>query len=124
MQERDDICSKYCLKRRILQKSLFYNNWAFFRPTLFSILCYIKLSQLTRLLTASAPDINKITQLMNLSHKKGTNKIYQSKKEVEDKVINKLLIDHGLFLRRQSISQPMARVSCKSTSSYNLSQKV
>ena len=68
----------------------FYNNWAFSHPTLFSILCYSKLSQLTRLLTGSAPDINKITQLMNLSHKKGTSKIFQSKKEVEAKVINKL----------------------------------
>ena len=90
MQERDDICSKYCLTRKILQKSIFYNNWAFSRPTLFGILCYSKLSQLTRLLTGSAPDINKITQLMNLSHKKGTSKIFQSKKEVEAKVFNEL----------------------------------
>ena len=91
MQKRGDIiCSKYCLPRRILQKSLFHDKWANSRLTLFSILCYSKLSQLTRLLTGSAPDINKITQLMNLSHKKGTSKIFQSKKEVEAKVINKL----------------------------------
>ena len=86
LQERDDICSKYCLRRRILQKSPFHGNWAYSRFTLFSILCYSKLSQLTRLLTGSAPDINKITQL--ISHKKGTSKIFQSKKEVEAKEHN------------------------------------
>jgi hypothetical protein len=80
-QERDNICSKYCLKRSICKKkSLFHDKWAYSRPTHFSILCYSKLSQLTRLLTGSAPDINKITQLMNLSHKKGTSKIFQPKK--------------------------------------------
>ena len=86
LQERDYICSKYCLRRRILQKSHFHGNWAYSRFTLFSILCYSKLSQLTRLLTGSAPDINKITQL--ISHKKGTSKIFQSKKEVEAKEHN------------------------------------
>ena len=90
LQERDDICSKYCLRRRILQKSHFHGNWAYSRFTLFSILCYSKLSQLTRLLTGSAPDINKITQLMNLSHKKGTSKIFISRKQFEAKAINRL----------------------------------
>ena len=85
-QERNNKCSRYCLKQSICKKKSLHDKWAYFRLTLFSILCYSKLSQLTRLLTGSAPDINKITQL--ISHKKGTSKIFQSKKEVEAKEHN------------------------------------